>query len=254
MNKVIPVEPETAALYDSLWNEFDAKAFAFARSESEKYFALRVDVIKGKRCLDVGCGVGFFVHRLFAAGAAEVCAVDIGDLNLKNTLHWNERWKNNLLVTKMSAKKLEFPNSDFDYVHSNGVIHHTDDPYGCFKELVRVTKPGGTTTIGVYGAGGLFPFFISVCRVIAKVLPRNLVTGFVKFIFKTPYDRYLVLDFIYVPLVSRYRETEIRRWFKDFGYQDVWRSSSHSRYKYDSFFGRLLHGDGYITMTGRKGS
>lgn len=246
------IEPETAALYDSLWNEFDAKAFAFARSESEKYFALPVDAIKGKRCLDVGCGVGFFVDRMFSAGAAEVVAVDIGELNVRNTLHWNDRWKDKLTVRLMSAKKLEFPDASFDYVHSNGVIHHTDDPHGCFEELVRVTRPGGTTTIGVYGAGGLFPFFISVCRAVAKIVPRALVTGIVNLIFKTPYDRYLILDFVYVPLVARYTEAEIRQWFKDAGYDDIRRSMTHSRYRYDSFLGRLLHGAGYITMTGRK--
>ena len=45
---------------------------------------------------------------------------------------------------------LPFADDSFDIVNSQGVLHHTADPYGGFQELVRVLKPGGLVIIYLY--------------------------------------------------------------------------------------------------------
>ncbi|MFA5357476.1 MAG: HemK2/MTQ2 family protein methyltransferase [archaeon] len=41
--------------------------------------------LRGKKCLDMGCGSGIQSKAMFAAGAAEVVAVDVSDAALKQT-------------------------------------------------------------------------------------------------------------------------------------------------------------------------
>ncbi|TSC72460.1 MAG: hypothetical protein G01um101438_544 [Parcubacteria group bacterium Gr01-1014_38] len=241
---------QTAVLYDDLFDRFDEGAFAFAVKESERYYAL--PDVRGKRCLDVEGGAGAFISRLFQAGALEVHGVDIGEKNCVSVLHWNKPWKDRLVVKQGSVESLEYPDGFFDFVHSGGVVHHLVQPEQGFEELARVTKPGGLTVIGVYGRGGLMPFTISVLRRIASLLPYSLVSRVVSWFFSNPYSQYLVLDFLYVPIVHRYREEDIRRWYEDAGYTDITRSRLHARYTYGSLSAHLFHGEGYITLQGRK--
>ncbi len=248
------IEAKTGTLYDDLWNRLQEKDFNFALRESEQYFDLDPAWVKGKRCLDAGCGVGFFVRRLFQAGAGEVYAIDIGERNRKNTLRWNEVYKDCLHVLDMSVLSLSFSDGYFGFVHSNGVLHHTTDPFKGFQELVRVCEPGGHIVVGLYGRGGLFPGLISALRVVVRYLPFSFVSHLISWLFPQPYDQYLVLDFLFVPIVNRYTEPEVRAWFEAVGAREIKRHRLHSRYQQGSWWSRLLHGAGYITMSGRKPS
>ncbi len=40
----------------------------------------------------------------------------------------------------------------FDYVVSNGVLHHTADCRGAFSRICRLAKPGGFVVVGLYNA------------------------------------------------------------------------------------------------------
>lgn len=246
------IEAETGALYDELWNRFNEDDFTFALRESEQYFKLEPTWVQGKRCLDVGCGVGFFVRRLFEAGAQEVYAIDIGKRNRENTLRWNAAYKDRLQVLDMSALTLSFPDGFFDFTHSNGVLHHTPDPFKGFEELVRVCAPGGRVVVGLYGRGGIFPGSISILRKLVRYLPFSFVSRLISWIFPKPYDQYLVLDFLFVPIVNRYTEPEVRAWFEKKGLITIQRHALHSRYQQGGWLSRLLHGAGYITMSGQK--
>jgi SAM-dependent methyltransferase len=42
----------------------------------------------------------------------------------------------------------------FDYVFSNGVLHHTANAFGGFQDLCRVLRPGGFIVIGLYNTYG----------------------------------------------------------------------------------------------------
>ena len=46
-------------------------------------------------------------------------------------------------VEQVDAKALPFGDAHFDAVISNSILHHIPQPIGVFREMVRVTRPGG---------------------------------------------------------------------------------------------------------------
>jgi SAM-dependent methyltransferase len=56
----------------------------------------------------------------------------------------------NVEFDKMDILTCSLPNDYSDYSYSVGVLHHTGAPFQGFKQLVRVTKPGGTVIVSLY--------------------------------------------------------------------------------------------------------
>jgi SAM-dependent methyltransferase len=50
--------------------------------------------------------------------------------------------------------RLPFEREQFDVVLCNGVLHHTSDPYGGFKAILPLVRPGGHIVIGLYNTYG----------------------------------------------------------------------------------------------------
>jgi ubiquinone/menaquinone biosynthesis C-methylase UbiE len=114
--------------------------------------------IKGKRVLEVGCGMGS-ISQLMALHGAEVTSIDLTPRAVANTNRRFELLKNerknmtNLKQCKAitsNAQKLPFPDNHFDFVISWGVIHHAPKTQSCLKEIFRVLKKGGITSGMVY--------------------------------------------------------------------------------------------------------
>ena len=57
----------------------------------------------------------------------------------------------------MNLFRPAFKPESFDLVVSNGVLHHTSDPYGAFKSIARLVRPNGFIVIGLYNAIGRIP-------------------------------------------------------------------------------------------------
>jgi len=99
--------------------------------------------------LDVGCGIGFWVHEFCRLGA-KVSACDLSDAAVDITrrrlalygLIADVRWGN--------AEELPYPKESFDHVNCQGVIHHTPDAAHCIMEFHRVLRRQGTLCISVY--------------------------------------------------------------------------------------------------------
>ena len=153
------IEDETRQIYDNLFSSYDEKRF----EESVELFPMRqqkwgvpLEWFKGKACLDVGCGQGRFVTALGRLGAAKAIGVDINEQGLNSGR--NRNWfkaLNNVELMNSSALDLPFVNEYFDYVICSGVLLLCPEPKDGFKELVRVTKPGGRIFLSMYGKGGL---------------------------------------------------------------------------------------------------
>lgn len=97
------------------------------------------------RVAEVGCGPGratlFMVRR-----GIDLLAVDIslGSLRLARRRAPACRF---VLASNLS---LPLPDSAFDAVVSDGVIHHTPDAHRSFCENARILRPGGVMYVGVY--------------------------------------------------------------------------------------------------------
>ena len=55
---------------------------------------------------------------------------------------------------QMNLFRPAFRDGQFDVVLCNGVLHHTSDPYGGFRSVARLVKPGGHVIVGLYNRYG----------------------------------------------------------------------------------------------------
>jgi SAM-dependent methyltransferase len=120
------------------------------------WYAQRVDaeIPFGASVVDVGCGTGQLACYLALKGRS-VLGVDYSQHSLSLAQILKER----LALPTVEFRRVNLldwdpPESTFDFVFCNGVLHHTSDPYGGFRKLVRVAKPGGRIIVGLYNRYG----------------------------------------------------------------------------------------------------
>src|SRR5271156_4612207 len=101
--------------------------------------------------LDVGCGPGRVLGFLVKRGLRCV-GIDRSRVSIELAV---SRYGNPAVV----ADNLCLPVADAiaDVIISDGVIHHTEDPYAAFVENLRILKPGGRMYLGVYKPFGRYP-------------------------------------------------------------------------------------------------
>ncbi|HET7290919.1 MAG TPA: class I SAM-dependent methyltransferase [Vicinamibacteria bacterium] len=121
------------------------------RDEREPFIAsfARFAERRGRRVLEVGVGAGTDFVRFARAGAA-LTGVDLTQHAVDLALRRLEREGLAADVRQADAERLPFPDENFDFVYSWGVIHHTSDPAAAAREIVRVLAPGGETCVMVY--------------------------------------------------------------------------------------------------------
>lgn len=250
------VEDATKQIYDNLFSAYDEKRF----QESVELFAMRqkrwgipLEWFKGKTCLDVGCGQGRFVVALGRLGAEKTIGVDVNEMGLESgrTRAW-ARELSNIEFLRASAGDLPFQNNYFDYVICSGVLLLMQEPKAGFRELVRVTKPGGRIFLSMYGTGGLKwlvnDFFrYSVCRFV----PFGTMERLFKVVGVPPNKRYNTLDNLYTPYTNRYTEAEMRGWFREANCTNV-RRLKFERYDYETLLSRIIHGEGWLQFFADK--
>lgn len=123
--------------------------------------------LKGKRVLEIGCGMGSHAQLLAQAGA-DLTAIDLTPRAVEVTSRRLSNIGLKAEVRVMDAEHLEFPDKEFDFVWSWGVIHHSADTEQIVKEISRVTKPGGEVRLMVYNRRSLYALMS---------LLRGLVSG-----------------------------------------------------------------------------
>lgn len=105
--------------------------------------------LRGRRILDVGCGMGMYVAR-FRQFTDDVYGVDVDPDKVAQA----STWLPNLRVAP--AEELPFVDGSFDVVFLNEVIEHVDDDEKAIREAYRVLAPGGHVII--YAPNRLYPF------------------------------------------------------------------------------------------------
>jgi carbamoyltransferase len=106
------------------------------------------------RILEVGCGTGQLTNFL-GISCREVVGVDLCLNSLRLAEHFrSEHELERVRFAQMNLFRPCFTPGQFDVILCNGVLHHTADPYGGFKGLVPLLKPGGHIIIGLYNTYG----------------------------------------------------------------------------------------------------
>ena len=108
---------------------------------------------KGKRVLEIGCGIGTDTVN-FARAGAEVVACDLSAESIKIARQRAEVFGLSELITfvNTNAEQREEVPADrpFDLVYSFGVIHHTPKPELVLESARRRMSAGGKLKVRVY--------------------------------------------------------------------------------------------------------
>jgi SAM-dependent methyltransferase len=148
----------------------------FDRSLLRKW--MRKNNFSEKKIFDIGCGggsVGSFIVKLFPE-----CKLFSADLSSDAVRITKNR---NLNVFVGDNLNLPIKNNASDLTISEGVIHHTPNPYRAFKELIRITNVGGKISLYVYNKGNYYYYIYKLGFLVRffykKKITKKIVEGLI---------------------------------------------------------------------------
>lgn len=141
-------EAGTKEFYDNL------RRFKYEEDYPEIVEYVRFPEWRGKRVLEVGCGLGSDTQTWCEAGA-NLTAIDFAERAVKTTLHRLALNGLSADIRQGSALELPFEDSTFDLYYSWGVLMHTGDTQKGIDEAFRVLKPGGQAILMLYQKNSL---------------------------------------------------------------------------------------------------
>ena len=239
----------------------------FEEIETHRYKKIRsikgiagFDKFKGKKVLEVGCGLGTD-GRQFARNGAIYTGIN---LDAGSTFYATDGF--NLLnvpgqVIQMNAEKMEFPNETFDHIYSHGVIHHSPNTEQIVREMYRVLRPGGTINVMIYNRTSINYYFeILFLRKIFRLLlyPKwapgffSKITGFEKSLLerhreimvneKMTKERWIAIntDGPDCPIAKVYNQKEADKMFVDSGFKGIENFRRYFNKEHYSFIGKLI--------------
>lgn len=228
-NAIQEAEKKVHSLYGSLWVDFDANTYFEESHNLLKTRLLRNNIdpslFEGKICLDAGCGGGRYTCALAKLGAKKVVGMDIGTKGISDARKriQNTEFESKVEFLESSVLDIPFKEESFDFVMSNGVLHHTTDPLKGIEEIYRLLKPGGKAWIYLYGKGGLEELTIEYIRKLLRDVPRELTQNVMILLGLPPNRRFYMLDHFYVAIRKTYNEDEVREILLNVGFRNITR-------------------------------
>lgn len=151
------------------------------------YGVLRDYNFDGKNIVDVGCSVGFvgdYIKKRYPS--YNYLGVDI------NAKAVEIARKKGLDVREGSNLQLDISDGYADFVISDGVIHHTPDPFRCFKELIRITKKDGFIFLYVYNKFNFYYIIYKLCFFIRLLYRSSIGKRIVKYVIFPFFDIFYI--------------------------------------------------------------
>ncbi len=98
-----------------------------------------------KKLFDIGCGTGYWLDVYVRKGITKenITGVDLAPSNVEDLQ------KKGFKAVCGNVLNLDLNDNVSDLTMCNGVIHHTNDPFKAFNELVKIKKPGRKIQIGI---------------------------------------------------------------------------------------------------------
>ena len=133
----------------ALWEKGDFTRIAASMRESGEVFVSGLEITKGMKVLDLGCGDGTTALPAASLGA-DVLGVDIAsNLVEAGTKRAKEAGLTNCKFQEGDASNLhELKDNSFDLVVSMFGAMFAPRPFDVAKEMVRVTRSGGRIVMG----------------------------------------------------------------------------------------------------------
>jgi SAM-dependent methyltransferase len=143
-------EPRGAATFLASAEAYDKHVGRYGRALA-RALCDAAGVRPGMHALDVGCGPGALTAELVERlGEGSVAAVDPSP---PFAAACRERHPG-VRVEEGSAERLPFADGAFDVALAQLVVNFMTDPAGGVREMVRVTRPGGTVAAAVWDYAG----------------------------------------------------------------------------------------------------
>lgn len=132
-----------------MYNEFRVGHYSYGnkRDQYDPFLLTFLSKVeKGKNLYDVGCGSGYWLDLYVRQGVVKenIVGIDLSPVNVEDIK------SRGFQAVCDNVLKLQTKDASADFTICNGVIHHTSNPFQAFKELVRITKPGGLIYLSVY--------------------------------------------------------------------------------------------------------
>ena len=226
-NKIKSRDVLTAYHYSSLFSKFDNHAYY---NEPQKLLKQRLKKnkynfkeFKYLNALDAGCGNGRYTLALKKLGMKKVIGVDFSDVNISDA---KKRIKKigikNVVFKKGNVLSLPFKSNSFDFVFSNGVLHHTKNPQKGFNELIRVLKNGGKAYLNLMvDPGGIKWDHIELSRIILSGIDYSFIYKIFEILNIPANKRYFILDHMLVPINIRFKRSEVLNMLKNSGAKKI---------------------------------
>jgi len=138
--------------------EIGSKQF-FDEIEQRKYFVERhipyfaeFNEWRGKRVLEIGCGIGTDSINFVRSGA-DLVVIELSDESLKIVKKRFDLFGLKAKLYNGDAEDLATilqQEEKFDLVYSFGVIHHSPHPEKILHEIMKIIKPGGELRMMLY--------------------------------------------------------------------------------------------------------
>jgi uncharacterized protein YbaR (Trm112 family)/SAM-dependent methyltransferase len=153
--KPAPGEDDLLRSFSKEWVSYDWNPKAYWNlSPEDMYRSMRFmmdldrRLIKHKLVLEMGIGIGGIADYISRSEECEMVGVDLGYAVDAAQKHFGH---NPLLhIVQASVFAPPFRDNTFDFVYSQGVIHHTYSTRTAFDQLARLPKIGGRLYIWVY--------------------------------------------------------------------------------------------------------
>ncbi len=145
----ILITPKDLA-YDRIsetWEQFVSPYDTNRRVEVLVEDFLGEKAIVGKKCLDVGCGLGYFSQALLKYKPSNLCACD---LSPKLVQKLSRRLPDiDCFVANLLELSTVLQGKMFDVVVCSDVIEHTSNPKLATKQLMEIVAAGGLLSVSV---------------------------------------------------------------------------------------------------------
>lgn len=220
------IENITQKLFGDLWGGFSPDKFydESLKSLTDRLKRNNVDIgwLHGKTCLDAGCGGGRYTIALSRLGVRKVIGADISDQGLKEAKkRANILGIKNVAFKKGNVLKLPFKAESFDFVLSNGVLHHTVNTEKGISEIARVLKKGGKMFLYLEGKGGLADQLASMIQEMLRNIPSDTCISTLKAIGLSGNRIFYFIDAIYVLLKNWSTPEETEHLLKKYGFGSI---------------------------------
>lgn len=191
------VRKDTSKNFGFKWDKFQKINQYYIKNFLDEIRDLPKDFFKGKRILDVGCGIGIPSYCMSKKGGKEIYAFDISN-SVEQAYENTKRLGVNIM--QADIYKLPFKKEFFDTVVCVAVLHHLPKQKKAFKMLLDLVKPKGHIILWVYGKEGnsFVRFFVEpVRKLFTRKMPMKIVYSmsyFLGLLFK------FITTYIYKPL------------------------------------------------------